>query len=494
MNIVIFGAGVGGLTVAHQLIRNYPEATITIYEKKNVVGGLARSSRDPEGYPTEYCWRVFFGFYKNLLKLKSEIPDADPMTIYKHLNIDDANTESFYNKLLAYLAIFNGITSCDQRLNQDTLTWWNSIAETSKYNQYRNIGGWLGMDRFQGSYNSVIRVGIEQQMLQSYDDYVTTKPTSEALFDPWVKDLQRRGVNIKLNHELESLEIVDSKISSAVVSGQKVAADIFVLAVPIEVLSTLNVIPNMSQLRDISLHMQLSFQVFFDRKISLGDTNGFLMVDSPWDLIVLSYDSIYTHPRFKGGWSVAVCTAYVNGLNGKPFYKCSYPEILNELTQQLSQSDKLQRLLVKHNGVKFSPEIIVHWAPMWDTFKYNGSQIYTTEPKFTNNVGTLNLRPSFKTRYPNLYLSTGYIKETLDIFSMEAACIAGKRVADDILKQYKLPSQSTPIILNRPLLFAPFRMIDTVAYAVNLPNINLLLIVMIVVFVLYKTCGLLFKK
>jgi len=93
---------------------------------------------------------------------------------------------------------------------------------------------------------------------------------------------------------------------------------------------------------------------------------------------------------------------------------------------------------------------------MWPTYKQNES-IETEEPKFTNNVGSLALRPSFKTSYCNAFISTAYIKETIDIFSMEAAAIAGKNVASAISK-FDDPGTIRP----RPLalLLAPLWLID----------------------------------
>jgi uncharacterized protein with NAD-binding domain and iron-sulfur cluster len=69
---VIFGGGISGLTVAHEL-SNYNKLhrtqifSIDIYERKDIIGGLARSSRSqPEqsnssdnDCATELCWRVF---------------------------------------------------------------------------------------------------------------------------------------------------------------------------------------------------------------------------------------------------------------------------------------------------------------------------------------------------------------------------------------------------------------------------------------------------
>src|SRR5688572_20367475 len=79
---VIFGAGIGGLSVAHYL-STIPIFDVHIFEAKDVIGGMARSSRAtpvtnlPDFSPkcaTELCWRVFFGFYHNLFNIMREIP------------------------------------------------------------------------------------------------------------------------------------------------------------------------------------------------------------------------------------------------------------------------------------------------------------------------------------------------------------------------------------------------------------------------------------
>ncbi len=71
--MAIFGAGIGGLTVAHELCKD-PRYDITIYEMTDSIGGLAKSGRDASGCATEYSWRGFFGFYNHLFKMMGEIP------------------------------------------------------------------------------------------------------------------------------------------------------------------------------------------------------------------------------------------------------------------------------------------------------------------------------------------------------------------------------------------------------------------------------------
>ena len=71
-NIIIVGAGISGLTVAHYLIKK--GYNVHIYEKSNVVGGMARSVRDKSNVPTEHSWRGYGPFYYNLFNLLKEIP------------------------------------------------------------------------------------------------------------------------------------------------------------------------------------------------------------------------------------------------------------------------------------------------------------------------------------------------------------------------------------------------------------------------------------
>lgn len=517
--IVILGGGIGGLTVAHELSM-FQGYEIDIYEAKTAIGGLARSARDQNGCATEYCWRVFFGFYANLLKILGEIPtdhgDAtDDLAIYKHTNVMEPM--SLKDKAAACWNILLGVTSCDQRLEDaDRQSWWEALGSTSDSNLFREIGGWLGMDRYKGSYRSVIDVGIEQQIIPSYlseisgfpkyEDYVTIKPTSEAIFDPWQNLLQARGVVIHTQSAVSKLRIENDRVIAVEILTPQgieiVYGDYFALNLPVEVLEMVlgdsNIdedrfsLTNITKLRKGCLHMQLSFQLYFNTTVSLGDSNAFLLVESPWDLIVLSYDSVYQIeiceklPGVKGAWSVAACTAYVPGiLFGKTMAECTEDEIKEELWAQLSRSQLLQKMVKDHNPMGLVPEIVIGWADMWPTYdKQGGSKSHpeyrTTEPKFTNNAGSYALRPSFRMYLKNAFISTGYISQTIDIFSMEAACIAGKHVANAID-----PRSPPPVIQARPELLRPLRALDHICYSLGLPNVIITLLAVCFVIILY---------
>lgn len=510
MRVAIFGAGISGLTVAHCLSK-LPGYQIDIYEAKDNIGGLARSSRDPDGCATEYCWRVYFGFYHNFLKILGEIPvnngtksSRDLLTVYKHINLGDEM--SLHDKLIGGFSILKGLGACDERLESlDNESWYEGIGAVNSSSLFREIGPWLGMDREKGSLKSVIGIGMEQQIVPSYidpsyKDYVTNRPTSEAIFDPWKELLVARGVRFHLREKLVSVDVEAGKVVGATTDKRVVDADKFVLSVPVEILEKVLVnsgsinadlihLPNITKLRETCLHLQLSFQTYFDRKISLGGDNAFLLVQSPWDLIILSIDQAYDPntplcidlPQARGGWSVAVCTAYIKGHHGKTFIESSLEEVYEELWYQLSSNKQLQALVEKNNGFALDKSIIVKWAPEWPTFYSKEGRLTTTEPKFTNNAGSWKIRPSFKTYIPNLFISTAYVKETIDIFSMEAACKSGVFVSNAID-----PQIDPPIGLQRPLLFAPLRALDTICWKVGMPNVTIVLIIVILVYVVWK--------
>jgi uncharacterized protein with NAD-binding domain and iron-sulfur cluster len=66
--VAIFGAGISGLTVAHELAeRNFD---VSIYEKDSINGGMARSTRTMnKNVPSEHSWRAYGPFYYNLFDI-----------------------------------------------------------------------------------------------------------------------------------------------------------------------------------------------------------------------------------------------------------------------------------------------------------------------------------------------------------------------------------------------------------------------------------------
>jgi len=87
--VIVLGAGVAGLTAAHELIERGFE--VTVYERRDIAGGKARSfpatitRMDPEGrltregscLPAEHGFRFFPGFYRHVFDTMTRIPLSD---------------------------------------------------------------------------------------------------------------------------------------------------------------------------------------------------------------------------------------------------------------------------------------------------------------------------------------------------------------------------------------------------------------------------------
>jgi uncharacterized protein with NAD-binding domain and iron-sulfur cluster len=71
--ISIFGGGISGLTIAHELIEK--GFKVHIYELTDSIGGMAKSIRIPSNnIPTEHAWRGYWPFYKNCFNILKRIP------------------------------------------------------------------------------------------------------------------------------------------------------------------------------------------------------------------------------------------------------------------------------------------------------------------------------------------------------------------------------------------------------------------------------------
>src|SRR4051794_1505749 len=70
--VIVIGAGVGGLTAAHELVER--DFDVTVFESRDIPGGKARSFTTTLGLPGEHGFRFFPGFYRHLPHTMGRIP------------------------------------------------------------------------------------------------------------------------------------------------------------------------------------------------------------------------------------------------------------------------------------------------------------------------------------------------------------------------------------------------------------------------------------
>ncbi len=83
----IYGAGISGLTVAHELIEK--GFNVNIFEKDSEVGGMAKSKRNKYNVPTEHSWRGYAPFYHNTFDILKRIPIDNNCMIEEMSNHDN---------------------------------------------------------------------------------------------------------------------------------------------------------------------------------------------------------------------------------------------------------------------------------------------------------------------------------------------------------------------------------------------------------------------
>jgi uncharacterized protein with NAD-binding domain and iron-sulfur cluster len=158
--IIIVGAGLSGLTVAHELIEAGFE--VEVYESDSIPGGMARSFRDSQNIPTEHSWRGYGPFYYNTYdilgristgtmvnkneKIELGIKEYSITEIKKHNNLNDGWIiyKGLVYNITPFIKKHPGGTLIKNALGRDiSLVWkefnvgWHSkIISTRKLKKY----------------------------------------------------------------------------------------------------------------------------------------------------------------------------------------------------------------------------------------------------------------------------------------------------------------------------------------------------------------------
>lgn len=296
--VAVFGAGVAGLSAAHELAeRGY---AVTVYERSQHLGGKAWSIPVP-GSATggraplmgEHGFRFFPGFYYNLgdtmrrtplpgggdaydlltraSTYRSSFVDRPDLTLPLSMPRDGLTPDTFAQSLMAAyveaqllpaneaayfankLAVY--VTSCEARRwgQWERTSWKDFIREEQMSAEYRKIASRslvrnLAATKSDEASTQAIGLVGEATVLSIMGlgndthatvDRVLNGPTSEVWLDNWVRYLGSLGVSFNLGSELTSLSVGGGRISAATVTdgagrSQPVRADHYICAVPCE--------------------------------------------------------------------------------------------------------------------------------------------------------------------------------------------------------------------------------------------------------------------
>ncbi len=364
MSVIVFGAGIAGLSAAHYLMdRGYK---VTVVESLSIPGGLARSERvrNDQEMPSEYSWRGFGPWYHNTFDIMKKIPVTVDKTVYdvelSHPVIfilpsdSDENYNNTFGKsskiglldkiIFSWLAIRVWASSNQRRNN--VYASINASEYLGKYLSKKGahtlsqlFGPWIGSDASRVSLHHAseffLRNGFPGPNGYYYHDIpkppftqkgftgwsLLRRPSNESWFDPWVRFLESKGVHFEFNTSLTQLHFNSNTIDYAIVNSQgiskKMIADTYVLAVnpyitrdilekSPELLATDKQLQKFKPLVADYPHIQISFRIAFAEKINFRHTDNpsnetaMILVDSEFDITLFSQDEIWNKEVYLG--------------------------------------------------------------------------------------------------------------------------------------------------------------------------------------------------
>ena len=515
--VAVLGGGVGGLSAAHELAER--GFSVTVYEKRALPGGKARSYPTPDGFPAEHGFRFFPAFYRHLPDTMGRIPSGrgsarDSLVGAERILLARAGGQ---NELLApahapeslsdlrVLArfvfdaatqlgvpavdvawllerLFTLLASCDERRVEqwDLQSWWEYVQAERRSEAFRKyladgLTRTLVAARAQemsARTGGLTLVQLFADLARAGDraDRVLDAPTSDAWISPWVAYLRGLGVAVRVGEAVEGLTVRDGRIASATVAGQAVEADYYVAALPVEVMRTLlspelrRAEPRLNGLDRLVTRWMNGILFYLAEDLPLVHGHA-IYIDSEWALTSISQRQFWKSfpPGIGGILSIDISEwQRVGRRTGKVAALCTREEIREEVWGQLV--DHLEDVL---DGVEvrawFLDEAIEFPNPSGAT---------NAEPLLVNTKGSWADRPDASLRIPNLVLAADYVRTYTDLATMEGANEAARRAVNAILDATRSSASRCDVWrLREPPVLGPARTFDRLLWKLRRPPV-----------------------
>jgi uncharacterized protein with NAD-binding domain and iron-sulfur cluster len=502
--------------------------------------------------PGEHGFRFFPGFYKHITDTMKRIPyPGNANGVYDNLVVSERMMLARFGKppivsivnfpknlddlrvlIKAATHADTGLTEADKDLFAQKLWRILTTSYERRQQEYERISWWQFMETEQESagrqpspYEEYLVGGLTHTLVAAQPKLMSTKtggdvllqllllmlnptghadrvlngPTNDAWLFPWLRYLESRGVRYHHGQETTALHC-DFKtrcltgatvVDVATGTEQRVVADYYVAAVPVErmarlinqtlldVDATFGYVQRLAQRRTHSLNWMSGIQYYLREDVKL--TRGHVIfIDSPWAVTAISqlqfwqgFDiSRYGNGEVKGILSVDVSNWFEKGLNGKRACDCTLPEIIDEVWDQMAKSLNVNGQTVLDRSMIVATHLDCDITDPDDAAQ-TGFRTHNSEPLLVNTANSWSLRPEAHTHVVNLFLASDYVRTNTDLATMEGANEAARRAVNSIISASGADVPLCPIWpLHEPNILAILRWLDRRRYARGEPWSN----------------------
>ena len=527
-SIVIFGAGIAGLTAAHELVEIGYD--VSVYETLAQPGGFFRSARrEKNNMPSEYSWHGMGPWYHNAFDLMQQIPFSDKGSIYEvalSRPVDfgifpDTDTAQFYDEGFksipkmfrmntwefvkwSYVMLKTWTSNNRSKIDYDKINAaqaWKPLLNDKAHKTWRScFGPWIGSDWSKVSLHTTGDFFRKQLTTKARNRHKADKhgpawtqgtgagwllfagPSSEYWFAPWVKHLEGKGVKFYWEKALTRFDFDGTTITSAFCSEEKIQGDIYILAVnPFMTADILSATPALERQDELRLfkpltqggpHIQVSFRLAFSEEIKFPRKRTAVVVsDSEFNLTLFAEEQVWDKDvdlgrDIKSLWTGTSCISTVPGrIYHKPVATCSKVEFIEEVKAQILSCGALDKLIKEANHGRGLRDFSIVKVEVWHEWEFSPEGIKSLQPKWVNATDTQSYLPPQKTSVPNLFLAGAHTRTQAQVWSIEGAVESGRRAAKAIDDRVAVLDQI------RPLWISILSKIDDILYTVKAPQL-----------------------